>query len=100
MGKNKMLTIMFTIMICLSMLFSIVFMAQKTNHQHTGDEENCSVCMHLEACGNTLKSLGYSLESVFVTSLILGFNLFVIQKYIGTYNNNSTLISLKVKLTI
>lgn len=97
MVKNRRFyAIVFSILIVSTLLFSVMFVAVKTNHDCIG--EDCPVCHSIQSCVQTLRTLN---TVVVTTIVILAVDYSLVRITLPHVYDIilRTLVSLKVKLT-
>lgn len=94
--NNKILALIISMVLGFVVLGASVFIADNSDHDCIGAE--CSTCMAIEQCENTINALGLAVGGAFTAFLIS----FVILQLITVKSESkvlsSTLISLKVEL--
>lgn len=98
MKRNRGTALLLAVLLCLSMLFSISYLALGAEHEHTEDE-NCVVCMQLEAC---VQVLGTAALALVVLAIFAAVALLLCRALplAEVRENNRSLFARKVKLTI
>ena len=79
-----------------TLLFSVIFIAVEIHHDCTG--ENCPICMEIQACVQTLQTLGAALAPI-ILSITAIYSLVICAARSCHRSALHTLVSLKVKLT-
>ncbi|MBQ8922467.1 MAG: hypothetical protein IJ060_09980 [Oscillospiraceae bacterium] len=87
--------VLMTILLCISMLGSVLIIAEHTHHDCTG--EGCAVCMVLEQCDERVRTLGTAV-SVFLMLLCVMFTAVSLPDSAVHTISSHTPITLKVKL--
>lgn len=94
-NASRIAAVLFTIVLCISMLGAVFIIAEHTHHDCTG--ENCAVCAVLEQCDQRVRGA--------VSAVIAVIALFLFAQYIAPLNgfeireaSGETPVSLKVKL--
>ncbi len=77
-------------------LFSVIFIAVEGDHDCTG--EDCPICMEIQACIQTLQTLGTALSSFILLATVIYISVI---RTANSYQRSAlhTLVTLKVKLT-
>lgn len=97
MGKrNRRFALLLALAVFFVILFSVFYIAAETDHDCIGD--NCPICYQISVCENTLKSLGCGVVTI-VIAIALTFSVATILCKPKTHLRQSTLITLKVKLS-
>ena len=95
-SKNRVISWIILIVFSLVIFCSFAFIITHADHDCAG--EDCSVCMELAECHNTLNTLG----TAFAASVHLAIMMFVlsaiVKSFTRTKTDHTTLISLKVEL--
>ncbi len=94
--KRKILAVFFAVSFILVMLYSVLFISMKLNHDCVG--EDCPICYQISICQDTLRKLSLAFcTAVFLTAFthILCKN----ASFLNEYSHSYTLVSLKVKLS-
>lgn len=94
--RNRMIAILFIMMLLFVRLFSAVFIIAESNHECTG--EDCRVCYQISVCQNVLKTLSSAVVAVSIGAALTYILVCLIFTAIRTYTH-TTLITLKVKLS-
>ncbi len=92
---SKILIVMLTILLCVSMLSAVFCIAEHSHHDCTG--EGCVVCMVLEQCDERVRALGTAV-SVFLMLLCVMFTAGSLPVSAVRTVSSHTPITLKVKL--
>ena len=94
--NNKILALIISMVLGFVVLGASVFIADNSDHDCIGAE--CSTCMAMEQCENTIHALGLAFGGA-LTAFLIGFIILqLITVKSETKVLNSTLISLKVEL--
>lgn len=85
------------IVILIVMFFSIFYIAKEANHECT--EADCPICLEIQACVQTLKTMGFAIGagSIVIVALFCAALIAIIGKSIHVIVD--TLVSLNVKLS-
>ena len=94
--RDRKLALLLALAVCFVMLFSAFYIAAEADHDCIG--ENCPICYQISVCENTLKSLGYGALAL-AAFFALTFSAAILFSQPKTYLRQSTLITLKVKLS-
>ena len=92
---SGLIAVLLTILLCISMLGSVLFIAEHTRHECTG--EGCAVCMVLEQYDERVRALGTAV-SVFLMLLCVMFTAGSLLAPALRTAGCDTPITLKVKL--
>ena len=92
---SGLIAVLLTILLCISMLGSVLFIAEHTHHDCTG--EGCAVCMVLEQCDERVRALGTAV-SLFLMLLCVMFTAGSLPAPVLRTAGCETPITLKVKL--
>lgn len=84
-----------TILLCISMLGSVLIIAEHTHHDCTG--EGCAVCMVLEQCDERVRALGTAVSALLMFLCVMFTAVSLPVSAIRTVNTH-TPVSWKVKL--
>ena len=97
MKKNEFLYFVLCLLICAGLVFSYSFIATEFNHECSAEE--CHICLEIEAC---LKAISDIACGVFAacTSIKVVLHILELCKAENKGRSVSTLVSLKIKLTI
>ena len=97
MGKrNRKLALLLALAVCFVMLFSVFYIAAEADHDCIG--EDCPICYQIRVCETTLTSLGHG-ALVLAAVIALTFSAVILFSQPKTHLRQSTLITLKVKLS-
>ena len=94
--QKRFLSIMLAAMLAFTVLFSVAYVAEETNHDCTG--AGCAVCQQLNLCENLLKTVGGAALAAGAMAAIR-FCVCKVMLACAECTHSSTLISLKVKLS-
>lgn len=97
MKESQTLALLLSVMLCLFMFISAVFVISESDHDCIGEE--CHICVEIEACVSAVKSLGMVLVCAAAVLTVR----FISAGAVSLPADNrdiDTPISLKVKLTI
>ena len=92
---SGLIAVLMTILLCISMLGSVLIIAEHTPHDCTG--EGCAVCMVLEQCNERARALGTA-ASMFLMLLCIMFTAASLPLSGGRTVSAHTPITLKVEL--
>ena len=92
---SGLIAVLMTILLCISMLGSVLIIAEHTHHDCAG--EGCAVCMMLEHCDERVRALGTAV-SVFLMLLCIMFTAISLSVSAVRTVSSHTPITLKVKL--
>lgn len=95
--KNRVLAILLAVFVLFVMLASAWCMAEKADHDCTGDL-SCPICQEILVCEKTLYNLSSAAAVIFSAFLAVSFA-FLVVRYCADAIINTTLVSLKVKLS-
>lgn len=84
-----------TILRCISMLGSVLIIAEHTHHDCTG--EGCAVCMMLEQCDERVRALGTAVSALLMFLCVMFTAVSLPVSAVRTVSSH-TPITLKVKL--
>ena len=96
-NRKRILSAALAVSVLFVVLYSVIFIAAESHHDCIG--ENCPICLQIQNCENTLKTLS-SAAAVTAVSAILYATFFIIKTYNTRPFVSATPISLKVKLSI
>ena len=92
---SGLIAVLMTILLCISMLGSVLIIAEHTPHDCTG--EGCAVCMVLEQCNERARALGTAAASLLMLLSIIFAVMPLPVSAICTVSSH-TPITMKVKL--
>lgn len=95
--KNRVLAILLAVFVLFVMLTSTLCMVEKANHDCTGDI-SCPICQEILVCEKTLHNLSSAAAVIVSVFLAVSFA-FLVVRYCADAIINTTLVSLKVKLS-
>lgn len=96
MKRNRILTLLITVLILAALLFSALFIAVEADHDCTG--AHCSVCEHILVCQTILEQLAFCAGMLGIMTVIIRHLLCKVW-YCRTIFSHVTLITCKVKLS-
>lgn len=96
MKKKRLLVIIFTLLFVLSLIFTFSFISANINHECIGKE--CQICEEIDTCEDFLKAAACTTVAAAAVTAVRKFGI-VALPFFGDRVDNSTLISLKVKLS-
>lgn len=94
--KSRIAALMLCVLLCFTMLFSVMFVAAESSHDCTG--ERCHVCVELRACLSLIKSVSLT-ASALIVFLFAGYFIQLVFRRAVLDTAGLTLVSLKVKLS-
>lgn len=95
-NRRKILTLIICVIFTVSILLSVVFIAEEANHHCTG--QNCPICNEIQICFNMLNNVGTGLP--FITpNVVRVYILLMGLAAVLIINVIKTLVQLKIKLT-
>lgn len=92
---SGLIAVLMTILLCISMLGSVLIIADHTHHDCTG--EGCAVCMVLEQCDARVRALGTAVSAVLMLLCTTFAAILLPVSAVRTVSSH-TPITLKVKL--
>ena len=92
---SELIAVLMTILLCISMLGSVLIIAEHTHHNCTGEE--CVVCTVLEQCDQRVRALGTAVSGCFMLLCVIFTAVSLSFSAVRTVSSH-TLITLKVKL--
>lgn len=92
---SGLIAVLMTILLCISMLGSVLIIAEHTHHDCTG--EGCAVCMVLEQCDARVRVLGTAASALLMLLCVMFKTAALSVSAVRTVSTH-TLITLKVKL--
>lgn len=92
---SGLIALLMTILLCISMLGSVLFIAEHTHHDCIG--ESCAVCMVLEQCEARVRALGTAVSALLILLCIMFKVVSLSVSAVRTVSSH-TPITLKVKL--
>ena len=95
MRNNRILAIIITMFLLLTLIFSFLFIVENVHHTCTG--EDCPICMEIEAAINTISGFKALPVILFSMAVICVFTQICTEDNLSNCGKN-TLITLKVKL--
>ena len=93
---RRLLAVITALIVVFALLYSVAYPAFNAEHNCSGDE--CSVCLIINLCENTVKLLSAVIAVFLLCTVILRF-LFVLLRCVLLNTCKSTLVNLKVKLS-
>ena len=94
--RNRVLTVLLAAAVLFVMLSSACYIAIEADHDCTGDD--CPICCQISVCENTLKSVGQAVLVVILAAFI-GITMFSMPSFAKKPTYNTSLVTLKVKLS-
>lgn len=88
--------VILALMVVFVMLSSVSYIAAESHHDCVGDD--CAICYHINVCENALKAAGYTVSFSVGAVALCCFAAAVVSIF-NKVSDNTTLVSLKVKLT-
>lgn len=96
MKQNQRFTLLACILLCVTIAFSLAFIAIESNHDCS--EYDCQICFEIESCKVLLRSISYIPVFLLFSSPLILHTLFLYRS--AAFRNKAvTLITLKVKLS-
>ncbi len=92
---SGLIAVLMTILLCISVLGSVLFIAEHTQHDCVG--ESCAVCMVLEQCDARVRALGTAVSALLMLLCIMFTAVSLPVSAVRTVSSH-TPITLKVKL--
>lgn len=92
---SRLISVLMTILLCISLLGSVLFIAEHTQHDCIG--EGCSVCMVLEQCDARVRVLGTTVSALLMLLCVMFTTVSLSVSAVCTVSSH-TPITLKVKL--
>ena len=92
---SGLIAVLMTILLCISMLSSVLVISEHTHHDCTG--EGCAVCMVLEQCDERVRALGTAVSAFLMLLCVMFTAVFLPVSAVCT-GSCDTPITLKVKL--
>lgn len=96
MKRNRILTLLVTILILAALLSSALFIAVEADHDCTG--MHCSVCAHILVCQTILEQLSFCVGALGIMA-VCRYLLLQKMQHAQTIFSHATLITCKVKLS-
>ena len=94
-NTSKIIIVLLTIVLCVSMLSAVFCIAEHTHHDCTG--EGCAVCMMLEQCDERVRALGTAVSALLMFLCVMFTAVSLPVSAVRTVSSH-TPITLKVKL--
>lgn len=94
--KNRLVAIILALTVFFVMLSSVCFIVAQADHDCVG--EDCPICYQISTSENTLKNLG-NVAVIVAFAALLTYSVVNLSAYAEKHSINTTLVSLKIKLS-
>ncbi len=94
--RNRIMTVLLAAAVLFVMLSSACYIAIEADHDCIGDD--CPICYQISVCENTLRSVGQAVI-ILILAAFIGITMFSMPSFAKKPAYNTSLVTLKVKLS-